>query len=1343
MTNTSYWPKEVIDIEQLKTILDANNINIAEELDLVLRQDKHINLPYGKRHQHVRFATILGAVYTPDSIYEKKEREKHLKKLRRYYDQKATKAYIKPETAEFYCNFLDQVKDSIEQRHSGIKLPLTSIDRPKEKEQSLGTGVKKTNRSSKTLADKIVKIDRYQVINPSILQKLSADELSKLLDETFKEHSADITSTADKDKLLKLISNLKYAFAYAQNDDKKLEQNSHLNHVRRLYNYQIGQNLTPKTQKLYVTYMEAVEEKLKNEHPDYQIEYDEIPLLYESDRPVPEPEPEPVPEPEPEQERPLDSYTSDEWKQILDGSKDGDINPVYLSTLATSLGLAEGIEISSLRDVLGDKFPNNFDQLSKEEKETKIQELKSSLTPVELAKFNISLTKKAEQLAESLPPHQLVVMAKDIDALLTKDYSKKEQTEELKQQLEALSKQKEVFVKAMVAKTKGVALGNIIIDDANIADVYDGAVEMFDYLQSLDIQLEGEGEFSFAELKDMARQKLDREIDTYDHYNGLTDIKTEDAGKLEQTFDETWKTVQEADLNNDEQKKEWLGEDLAKLIDSLKFEGDDAAKKKATFIDTIKLTAARNAAVKGAGKEGDELKAVLKEELQAVGTAHISTLITTDALANLPENATEQQKQEAIEKALHSPEHKISDKGVIAFQAGIVNNHISFLNRLATKLNNRKAAVLHKMYGPIAKIDETCIARFGSVYTATRSFGKMMARNMGAQALNQGLRIGCNIGSLALGVPGVGGYVYAGIYASMATRRFYKAYKDEKANAAARGEKFGLGKFLFQKAPEIALTAAGTAAAIFGGTIAQKGVESVVRYGMMSAGWLISFSKGINASRKQGNGWWKSIGKAFTNATASTATAVASGAIISAASVPLSGYLNHAAMDFFNRDESSAVSEDGNSGSLLDKFRDAAAKINDLWGEHATRQIHADEYHSDDASFTKDTVENPDDFRNMSDEQLNENGIIKDGIAREEVADLVGKSDEDLARDGIVRSITDENDSNGVRIVDTPASSAYADGVTDKAENIVKYWTSAAPEIYENNIADLTAADGELAKWNAAHPAKVIDANRLELIVGDCGGQMVGHDVDTLTNHVNGDMNNENPQQVHGNHKVFGQGWLAEHGQDVGVTAEDISKIAALHGPDGKIDVSKLDASTLEAISKLDNIVSKNNEVLDTECTRGNAHTDGFLHRNASPDSTSGAHIHTDSDGSLFNAYANGYSPKVVTPEQAHFERFDQYSHVEQHNFIPFTVTFDRMWSNTKGFVLNHIMGANGRKAPARENGIQVQPDGLTQINHKNLPDVSDNTQQTSDGAEASTPPSAKKGFFSRIFSGGKGGNGK
>ncbi|MCQ2740648.1 MAG: hypothetical protein MJ210_00820 [Alphaproteobacteria bacterium] len=116
----------------------------------------------------------------------------------------------------------------------------------------------------------------------------------------------------------------------------------------------------------------------------------------------------------------LNGYTSDDWKQLIDGAKDDGYLPIFLQMTAQSLELEEGIEISALREVLDDKFPKDFNILSKEEKEAKIKELRNNLNSIQLAKFNIKLSEDSLKLAEMLPPHQLVVMAQNIDETLKK-----------------------------------------------------------------------------------------------------------------------------------------------------------------------------------------------------------------------------------------------------------------------------------------------------------------------------------------------------------------------------------------------------------------------------------------------------------------------------------------------------------------------------------------------------------------------------------------------------------------------------------------------------------------------------------------------------------------------------------------------------------------------------------------------------------------------------------------------------------------------------------------------------------------------------------------------------------
>lgn len=1266
MTDTSNWPREVIDIEQLKTILDSNSINMADELDIVLRQKAHVDMPYGKRYQHVRFATILGAVHVPNSLYNDKERQKHLKKLRRYYDQSATKAYIKLETADFYCNFLEQIKDSIEQRHPGVKLPLTTVDKPIEKEQTRGTGGKKRSKPN-TQNDQIVKIDRYRVINPSCLSNLPAEELTKLLNETLAEYADNMTATADKDKLIKFIANLEYAFAYARNDGKSLEQNSHLNQARRLYNYRAGQNLTPQTQKLYVAYMEAVEEKLRKAHPDYQIVYDEIPLLYDSVRAEPQPEPEPKPEPEPEpqpepepadtQEKILEGYTSDEWTQLLAGVKNEDALPVFLEMTADSLHLTEGMEITALREVLGDRFPKNFEKLTPAEKDAKRQELKSSLNPAELAKFNIRLTDKTQILAESLPPHQLVVMAQDIDKQLE---DKNRTSDEQEQQLQELKAQKEVLVAAMAAKTKGVAFGDIIIDQTNVADVYDGAMEMFDYLQNSGVQLEGEGEFSFADLVESAKNKLNREIAAYDEANGLTNINEEDADRLEKAFDDVWATAKEIDINDKTQNEAWFS-NIGTFFDGLSFAEPDADKKKQTFIETIKLEAARNAAIRSVGKSKEELIEELKIQLQTTAGQHIQTLIATDVMANLPENATDEQRRQAVAEALAQPRHQISDKGLAAYQAATVNNHISFLNRLAGKahLNNRSASVLSKIYGPLQKIDKACIARFGQNYTVVRKFGRMMAGNMGAQALNQVVRIGCNTVGLALGTPGLGSQIYAGVYAAQALTRLGMSFAQERRDAKARGEKYGFGKFLLQKSPEILMTAAVTTSIFFGGEIAKRGMEAAVRYGTMAVGFGISLVKGIRAQRKAGNKWGKAIAKAFANSAASTATAVATG-------MGMAWGVNN------------LVAEITNNTSL------------DLWGEHGTRQPTADEYNPDDASYSKDTVgsDKLDNYKNMTPEELNRSGIIKEGLPRDEAAGLINQTDEQLADKGLVRSETSANDPNGVKIVDEPAGVAYAKGAVENAKDILEMWTKDAPGLLDDNISKLQPI---LEEWNARFPDKAMDAHRLLLIAGDCGAQMVNADIDTNMLHVD---HSDTPAEVRGNHKVFGSQWCEANNFNHDI----IKHIASVTDANGHIIPEKLSPDTLWAIAELDAAVSAHNEV--GHINGAPVHTDGVLARNATADETGVFHHVDDGKGEVFTTYADG-DGKITIPEKAHYERIDEFSKVEQHSYIPFTVTFDRISGGAQKFTqsLKRIMGANGKyKEKTNADGTRDKSAGINPV---------------------------------------------
>ncbi len=968
--NTEGWTRTVIDIDNPKTKeeLERYSVNIREVLDKVLKDNDHLARAYKKRYQQARFCAFLGAIYTDKSVYDEDEKKNKLKKLKAYYNReykqtksrntgKVTYAYISPTTAEFYCDLLDKINAQIELDYPGINLPKEEIHQPfsRDKIDELrGNGGKTPSTPDKDdpkgggEENKTKQI--YYVIDLSKLSFLTPEQLHTYGINVLK-NTTNLTKET-KDKLVDLIQRLEYAYSHARNTNDSLQMDELIGNTLDLFQYKSGKRLSVDTQKLYVTFVDNLEKEIAKHHSE-QIPKVKINLLYTISQDGPTP---PVP-PTPTEE--LHSfYTSDEWKQLLDGSKIGDQMPIFLQMTGDTLHMQEGLEISALREVLGDDFPSaDFEKLNTaNEKEEKIQELKSNLTPVQLARFNVKLVEDAQKLAEVLPPHQLVVMCKEID---TQIQNKKGNKDELEQ----LAKQKETFVKAMLQKTSDYVEGNTIVDEKNVADVYDGAMEMFDYLdKQTDVQ--DRPVAKIKELTSEARAKIKPKIDEYDKINFLIGIKEEDAEKIEQSFDKVWNEIKDLDFENEEIAEKY-GVPLDKLR-SIEFEGSDSekAEKRKTFIDTIKVTVARKVALATLGKNDEEYAQILKEQVEGVTTSYVDTLKTTTALSKLSENVTQEQRDNEIASALQSNPYLVSDGGIATFEAAMVNDHISFLNRLAStdKLKDRAAKVLNKMYGPITNIDKTCISRFGTAYKVPRDFIRMTFKNMGSQATNVALRIGCN---LVCNDPLIGSKVYAGIYAVQAVNRLLQARKYEKQLAEDRGEKFNKGRFWLSKTPEILMSAAGTAAAFFAGPLAARGLQSVVRYGMLATGWTISFVKGTIASRKQGDGWFKSIGKAASNASLSTASAVATGVLFA-------GGINM----FSNM-------------------------TSDFFGEKISHTPNASEYDANDSSFTKDVIpvdelnQDGTDLRELSDEQLAEKGMIREPAqAGEEGAYIVQEGTE-------------------------------------------------------------------------------------------------------------------------------------------------------------------------------------------------------------------------------------------------------------------------------------------------------------------------------------------------------------
>ena len=101
-----------------------------------------------------------------------------------------------------------------------------------------------------------------------------------------------------------------------------------------------------------------------------------------------------------------------------------------------------------------------------------------------------------------------------------------------------------------------------------------------------------------------------------------------------------------------------------------------------------------------------------------------------DHWINPRRSITTKQKLTDYISSLSQNKVSVSNEALVGYFAATVNKQSLFINRLATKLKNRTAVVLHKMWQPFRKIDKTCINRFGKAYTLSKAILKNQLKNL-------------------------------------------------------------------------------------------------------------------------------------------------------------------------------------------------------------------------------------------------------------------------------------------------------------------------------------------------------------------------------------------------------------------------------------------------------------------------------------------------------------------------------------------------------------------------------------------------------------------------------------
>ncbi len=1019
----------------------------------------------------------------------------------------------------------------------------------------------------------------------------------------------------------------------------------------------------------------------------------------------------------------LDTYTSDEWNQLLTIASQTAINQAN--------SLSEGLAVTVLKEVLGDKFPQNWQELSLDEQEKVFEEM----NPVQTARFNAGVVEKAENLSELLPPHFLTLLAKNTDKAINSASDNEK---------DILNSHRNTLIKAMASQIE--QYNKQTIDSLNAAGVYDGAKEMLDYLSTaLETSSLPQNISITQEQINSVDEILERAIEAYDEDNGLNGITQEDADKIEKAYDILTQEVKQISDNN--KIAEYLDDETKSILEQLEFtetadeQGNttSAEENKKLFIENILWTATQHTAVANKEKNDEELKKAFQEQIvktTLLETASLIGAIEAVDTANGSQRTinaakTPEEKKNAIKNYLAKYNGKVSvNKDALSGYFAIsVNKQSLFTNRLASKLGNRTSAVFKKMWKPFEKIDKTCIQRFGKAYTIPKGIFARSLTNLPWTAGNAVARVAAfsQIGT-PWGMACVGAY---GAYSVLSTAyRMHRQYKElKKQNATLTA-----GKFFKHNWSGMLLSAVGTAASIIPGL--SSGVEALQSVTdwmkdsgllsasslpgaeqlkmtnlstiMIGAGLADSTIKGTIANRKQGNGFLKSLFLGGSTAVLSSVTNIGVGMACAYGA----NELWQTGMNL-GADTRTVDSSDSNSGLTRD------TNIDEVLSKFEGQEL---------AELQKDigNLQNG----NLSEAQYNQ--------TLEEIRIT-------LAEKGLTLETPQNGEQADISIFWKEQEAGYSDitingrTVTEHADHVAADWQRDVPGLHEKNVSTIVE-NPAIVQFNNENPLMAVDPSRMEMIIMLCGGQAVPADMDT---HVNYNQYGENVD-VNGNHRCITDGWLEKYGNDPDIikycnnepiTADEIAAIRGLHDQDGNFQSENLTPRLLGVINALDHKISANFEVGDLESTRTGAFNNGVLD-NITTVNENGEHVHaSDGEADRYNTYANAVSARNDT-DKSGSSNYIIKQHQEQYH-MPHNPSVDlyNFVTRLKEGCLARVMGENVR---ATKETDATRTTIKSQDVHK--PTQSTDTSRDVDGDKVKT--SQKQGFFARIFK-GRGSNNK
>lgn len=552
--------------------------------------------------------------------------------------------------------------------------------------------------------------------------------------------------------------------------------------------------------------------------------------------------------------------------------------------------LLDMVKVEALRDmkVISDDEWNKVSKQPEEMIQARIEMLNDKLPKLsdkQLAEYESRVTDKMvsnDELFNLVPPAALAKAYTGLDKQIAeeKDDAQKQNLAAKKEKIGARMEQ----LTTMLANKEHTFDDMYFADKTNIADVYDGYVQMYD---ALDKNWRDEkNNKTLAMQMRQGEQMLGEQFDEYKAQWNIKDVREGDADKLQKHYEE---------LNNQLKGIE-IDAETAKLVSNFKFLDDkgqvepqfvdkdgnqsdvysDGAKViEGSKLDTSIRLAKQNVLLENIGV-GTKFKA---DDLQKEVSAQLpQTLYALHVVDKVQKGATEHPKQFTDKKFLNQFTADLAnpDKPMAishqAFAAGVdeaVNATAGYADALAQTVGRDKPVVT-SVFNPIQDLDKRADARTDNKTNKKTARIEMLKRTVKGAA-SAFLVSGAITTIGTMGANKVAGMaIGTSLAVGMTLWQIHKWRKQQKKEGKPAGFKAMLKNR--KLVMTVATTAMGAAALGFAAT-GNPGMASALGIGALAVGTTNGVISNYGDSRKSGLGKFESAGWAAVQAIANVAGA--------------------------------------------------------------------------------------------------------------------------------------------------------------------------------------------------------------------------------------------------------------------------------------------------------------------------------------------------------------------------------------------------------------------------------------------------------------------------------------